>query len=283
MHDIFYFTDIHGQRQLFDAIMNYCKEQDDEATIIFGGDACDRGTDGYAIMKELLNNPRVIYLKGNHEDIFVKAAREIKEKFNFQDITVDNIYRTLNACRYFDDKYPSIQISLVNGGLNTLTDWILDGEPMDIIERIEKLPLTFVYDNMDFCHAGGTYRCFKKVNEKEYNNEKIEEWDIMFLLWSRSSINMGWEPDRICIFGHTPTSFLPDYLENFKWPEDCDIMPIMYEWDASKQKPGCKLDMDTGAIFTGRAYVLNCLTMKAQGFYFNKESNTIEKIEIIQF
>ena len=54
---IFYFTDIHGARPLFDEIMNYCHEQDDEAMIIFGGDAIDRGKDGYAIMKELLDNP----------------------------------------------------------------------------------------------------------------------------------------------------------------------------------------------------------------------------------
>ena len=59
MHDIFCFTDIHGVRPLYDAIMNYCNEQDPEATIIFCGDAMDRGYDGYAIMKELLPSSRL--------------------------------------------------------------------------------------------------------------------------------------------------------------------------------------------------------------------------------
>lgn len=278
MHDIFYFTDIHGARPLFNAIMNYCHEQDDEAMIIFGGDAIDRGKDGYAIMKELLNNPKVVYLKGNHEDMFTKAAHEIKHFFSFKDVNTEKIHEVLNACRYFDYKYASIQDSLNNGGLATLTDWILDGMPIDIVEQIEHLPITFSYNNVDFCHAGGVYTTFKEIADKEYNNEEVEEWDANFLLWSRASLDVGWAPDRTCVFGHTPTPYLEDYLGKFKWPEDCEITPVLY---SREPKTGWKLDMDTGAVFTGRAFVLNVLTMKTYGFEL--KDNKVEKIEVIQF
>ena len=77
MHDVFYFTDVHGQYELYKAAMDYCLIRDPEATIIFGGDAADRGKNGYQIIKELINNPYVIYLKGNHEEIFTNSAREI--------------------------------------------------------------------------------------------------------------------------------------------------------------------------------------------------------------
>ena len=70
MHDIFTFGDIHGMYDLYKAIMDYCNEQDPEATIVFLGDACDRGKDGYRIMKDLLNHSNVVYLKGNHEDMY---------------------------------------------------------------------------------------------------------------------------------------------------------------------------------------------------------------------
>lgn len=289
MHDVFYFTDIHGNRPLFDAIINYCHEQDDEAMIIFGGDAIDRGEDGYTIMKELLENPYVIYLKGNHEDMFVKAAREIKEMFNFDHADKERVHKCLNACKHFDYKYAAIQDSLYNGGLVTLTDWVLDGMPMDLIERVERLPLTFVYNDIDFCHAGGTYKTFKEINEKEYYGTEINEWDTDSVLWSRSTIDTGWEVNRTCIFGHTPTPYLEDYLPKFKWPEDCKITPVMYNRSTPEHKTGWKLDMDTGAIFTGRAYVLNVLTMQAQGFvdkdFENNEihEHEIEKIEVIQF
>ena len=289
MHDVFYFTDIHGNRPLFDAIMNYCHEQDDEAMIIFGGDAIDRGEEGYAIMKELLDNPRVVYLKGNHEDMFTKAAHEIKQMFSFENPTKENIRKCLNVCKRFDYKYAAIQDSLYNGGMSTLTNWILDGMPMDLIERIEHLPLTFVYNDIDFCHAGGIYKTFRKVYEQEYNNEKVNNLDAEFLLWNRSAIDIGWEPGRTCIFGHTPTPYIGDYITNFKWPEDCEASPVMYDKTTPEQKTGWKIDMDTGAAFTGRAYVINILTMQVHGFvdkdFKNNEihNHDIEKIEVIQF
>lgn len=290
MHDIFFFTDIHGAYPLYKAIMEYCKEQDDEAMIIFGGDAIDRGKDGYRIMKELLDNPSVAYLKGNHEDMFAKAARELKEKFSFEDTDKESIHKILNACKHFDYKYAAIQDSLYNGGLSTLTDWILDGMPMDIVERVEKLPITFVYNNIDFCHAGSTYKCFKEVNEHEHSDNEIPDWETEPLLWSRASIEIGWEPNRTCIFGHTPTPYLGDYLRNFTWSEDCEITPVIYKRNAPGQTiGGWKLDMDTGAAFTGIVYVLNVLTMRAQGFVDNDfEKNKIhkhdvKKIDVIQF
>lgn len=277
MHDIFFFTDIHGARPLFDAIMNYCYEQDPEATIIYGGDAIDRGRDGYAIMKELLDNPRVIYLKGNHEDMFCKAAHEIKDKLEFsQPLVREEVKGEIYWCRNFDYRYAAIQDSLYNGGLETLTDWVMDGMPMDLVDRVEHLPLTFSYGMCDFCHSAGLYKTFVRVADAEYNDDTVDPYAADYLLWGRTGLNIGWEPNRIAVFGHTPTPYLEDYT-NFKFPEGAEITPVLY----NKTGPGWKLDMDTGAIFTGRAYVLNVLTMKAQGF--ENKDNHIEKIEMIQF
>ncbi len=282
MHDVFYFTDIHGNRPLFDAIMNYCHEQDEDVTIIFGGDAIDRGKDGYAIMKELLNNSHVVYLKGNHEDMFTKAAREIKELFNFENTNEEKIHKTLNACKHFDYKYAAIQDSLYNGGLVTLTDWILDGMPMDMIERIEHLPFTFSYEDKDFCHAGSIYTTFSKVAKAEYEGTEVSTWNSDSLLWSRTTLDIGWAPNRMCIFGHTPVPYLEDYVSGIKWSEDCNVIPVLYKGTVNPIMTGWKLDMDTGAVFLGRAFVLNVLTMKAQGFKENSE-HLVEKIEVIQF
>ena len=272
MHDIFFFTDIHGARPLFDAIMNYCHEQDDEATIIFGGDAIDRGPDGYQIMKELLDNPKVVYLKGNHEDMFVKAARNIKEMFSFKNANVEHIHKLLKACMNFDYKYAAIQDSLYNGGLSTLTDWILDGMPDDIVDRIDCLPLTCTYEMCDFCHAAGIYKTFERVADAEYEFLPPDEFAVESLLWTRSSFNQGWEPGRTAVFGHTPVQYLYDYMDNV--PKD---LTKPYKWNISSST---KIDMDTGAVFTGVAYVLNVLTMNAQGFE-NRE-NEIKKIDCIQ-
>lgn len=266
--------------------MNYCQEQDPEAAIIYGGDAIDRGRDGYKIMKELLDNPKVIYLKGNHEDMFTKAARELKEYFDFDlnTLTREEVRNKIYWCRGFDYRYAAIQDSLYNGGLDTLTDWVMDGMPMNLVEKIEHLPFTFSYGKCDFCHSAGLYKTFVQVADAEYNDKKVDPYAADYLLWGRTGLNIGWEPNRIAVFGHTPTPYIEDYTD-VHLSKDNNIMPVMYNMNDS----GWKLDMDTGAVFTGKAYVLNVLTMKAQGFedteYTNKEINKhdIKKIEMIQF
>ena len=270
MHDVFFFTDVHGCRPLFDAIMNYCHEQDPEAMIIFGGDAMDRGPDGYAIMKELLDNPYVVYLKGNHEDIFVQAAREIKHdlKLNPENMDRKEVRDTIYWCRGYGEQYLYIQTSLNNGGIETLTDWVMDGMPMDIVDRIDHLSLTFSYGQCDFCHAAGGYRVFEDAANAEYDDKPVADYTATLLLWSRTALDLKWAPGRIAVFGHTPTPYVPEFT-NIRVEKDWKAQPL--KWDG-------KLDMDSGMVFTGRGYVLNVLTMKAQGF---ENNNGVKKIEVI--
>ena len=185
-------------------------------------------------------------------------------------------------CRSYDYRYSHIQVSLHNGGLETLTDWVMDGMPIDLVERIENLPLTFSYENKDFCHAAGVYRTFKETADTEYEGKPVDEFAAESLLWSRTGLDIGWEPKRIAIFGHTPVQYLSDYTD-IKIPEDMEIQPILYECTVLSRMTGKKLAMDTGAAFSRISYVLNVLTMKAQGFKLNENDNKIEKIDCIQF
>ena len=68
------FTDIHGNYNLWLAIKNYCKEDDE---IFFLGDAIDRGPDGIKIMQELFKDKRVTYIIGNHEDMLLDYVKDI--------------------------------------------------------------------------------------------------------------------------------------------------------------------------------------------------------------
>lgn len=274
MHDIFYFTDIHGLYNLYEVVMNYCMEQDPECTIIFGGDACDRGSDGYKIMKELLDNSQVLYLKGNHEDMFVNAARFILNDFH-GDLTETIISNYLYSCSIKDYNCDEVRLALYNGGKDTLTAWMLDGMPNDFVGRIDKLPYTFSYENLDFCHAGGHYNTFMRVAEDEYEQYPINELDKTTMIWDRNLLGYGWKEGRICIFGHTPSIHLPAKYYG-KEKSYNTAHPCAYIGTLDERWPGKKIDMDTGAIATNRIFVLNCLTLKAQGFEGTK------KIECIQ-
>ena len=167
MHDIFYFTDIHGMYDLYRAIMNYCKEQDPEAMIVFGGDACDRGPDGYKIMKELLANPQVIYLMGNHEDMFIHAAWFIMQDYQGP-LDDESVFQYLLKCDTQEFYSKEVQLCLYNGGYRTIYDWMVDGMSKEFVDKIANLPLTISYENLDFCHAGGNPKTFLKISTNEY-------------------------------------------------------------------------------------------------------------------
>ena len=264
MHDVFYFTDIHGQLPLFSRIMQFIQEQDKDATIIYGGDACDRGPNGYAIMNALLDNPQVVYLKGNHEDMFVRAAQAI---LTYRQM--GNNFDSALASSYLEEFYEDENVALAiwNGGKSTLTDWISDGAPRSFVERIKNLPVIYSYENYDFSHAGGHPRNFLEAQERVYNEQPLEDYMEADLIWDRHKFQIGWNPGRIMVHGHTPTTYLPAvYYGRDK--SEARIHPCQWigNFD-TKRWSGLRVDMDTGATWTGRIWVLNVLTGKATSIF----------------
>ena len=214
MHGVYCFTDIHGMYELYKKIMDYCKGEDPEATIIFLGDAADRGPEGYRIMKELLENPHVVYLKGNHEDMFVKSARAIIGRYAANDDLYEYVH-SLNKeqaqvlVKHMQDF--DVRMHLENGGMQTLVDWLADGANEEFVDTIEHLPLTYKFENMDFCHAGGHPYTFEKVYNAEHDGKTntLLPYDIYQTMWDRSALDLGWTAGRTCVFGHTPVVLMP--------------------------------------------------------------------------
>lgn len=223
---MFYFTDIHGNLDLFNSVMELIKDE----PLIFGGDACDRGDHGYEIMKSLLNREHTIYLKGNHEDMFVKAAYAIYQ--HVKDDELDPAFFHDTAYEWFNHD-EDIALCLYNGGLQTLTDWINDGMSMAFVRQIEILPVHYSTDHYDFCHAGCMRECFERATWDYY--------DAYSAIWDRKHFNYAWIPGRRLIHGHTPVEAMPG-----KWR--CSNLPILY-------CGGGKLNMDGGAHYLGQTFV----------------------------
>lgn len=289
MHDVFYFTDVHGNYELYDQLITWCIGNDTEAMVIYGGDACDRGDHGYRIMQELLDNPQVVYLKGNHEDMFVKAAYAMIG-FCAQS---DELYEKLHSKKMLRQEVVSLILSnnnsditlyLGNGGMPTLVDWIMDGADEDFVTCIEGLYMTFKYENIDFCHAGASPDIFKRVYEAEYDG-KVENFflhscDVQDVLWNRTTLPLGWETGRICVFGHTPTVSLPTGIygrdQSLAHSKPCAWRDKM---GAIEKRGGWKIDMDTAGVWSDIGYVLNCLTFKVTGFCIERQNEgSITKI-----
>ena len=272
MQKVFFFTDIHGMWGLYKSIIDFCISQDPNCIIVYGGDACDRGVAGYRIIKDLLNNPNIIYLKGNHEDLFVKSMQAIAGYHS----------ETIEEAMYDGG---DVDLQIWNGGWSTINDWMKDGKPIDLIEKLNSLPLVTSIHNFDFCHAGGNPKVFQRLMTSE--ETVADEEDIDHVLWDRNCLGLGWTPGRICAYGHTPTITLPSkYYCLDKSIENAH--PCIYTGTLNEKLTGKKINMDTCACSSGRAYVLDCNTLEVHGFLDldivnnEKHEHKIEKIEVIQ-
>jgi len=266
MHDVFYFTDVHGQLDLFQTMRDWCYKQDPECMIIYGGDACDRGEFGFDIMEMILDDPQIVYIRGNHEDMFIKATKEIlSEHPEIADkvLSIKEAEAIIADCGWLR----RTQLCLYNGGHPTLKNWMLDGTSTKFVDQLEeRTVLTFTLDNgVCFSHAGGTYECWNRVNSAEYDNTYIDPNDAEDVIWDRDYLGAWWPKNKIIVFGHTPTTFIHDYVWSTPRMEENDMKPIAYK-PTDKEENGWHIAMDTGMTWTGRGYVLNCLTMQLYGF-----------------
>ena len=222
MHYVF--TDIHGDLKSWQTLLNspYSAK---ENTLIFLGDACDRGENGYEIMKQMLKTPNLIYLKGNHEDMFVEAAREIikfkkQEKLSLKEIQRLQIFELDPGNDFIFQAYS-------NGGTPTLKAWIRDGMKKDILAKLDNLPCCYSWDKFDMCHAGVPIFIWNEIahNSREFKEE---------CLWNRDHfVGSGeWFEDRVLIHGHTPTTS-GLFTSNVWVNRDRKPIPIRYA-DCSK-------------------------------------------------
>ncbi|MCU0821436.1 MAG: serine/threonine protein phosphatase [Spirochaetes bacterium] len=172
------FGDIHGclpnLLELFGGIKGNINDND---RLIFLGDYIDRGIYSFEVIKFLINinkNYDTVFLKGNHEDMFLK---------------------------YMDGADRS-GLFLDNGGRATLRSYKRNrGEfnvPEDHMKFFRNLKSSFEGEDFISVHAG--------FNPKIYNMEEQSEDDM---LWIRDSFYRAvrrWE--KTVIFGHTPTGLL---------------------------------------------------------------------------
>lgn len=179
-------SDMHGQIDAFNALLNKIKFNETEDLLFLLGDYIDRGQNPRAVVQKAreLEGKGAIALKGNHEDMMEKAL----------------INGTPDTAAHW----------AANGGSQTLLSYgveptalfqnIKEGgklpdQLMDDLEWIRKLNLYAQTEHYFFVHAG--------VDP----NKKIEETDEQTFLWIRSPFFTDYHGKKTVVFGHTPTMF----------------------------------------------------------------------------
>lgn len=228
-------SDLHGMYNLWAQIRDYCDETD---KIIFLGDAADRGADGLKIIKELLTDKRVKYLKGNHEDMFVTCASE-----------------------FLEGHFEHMSWWYSNGGQPTYDALMLlpYEEQTHLIKKLNSLPTSAWYESplghkVFLTHAG---------TDLDYTETQIRSFfgskDFAYI-WDRKHIGFGKSileenKDIIQVHGHTPviTKYFLGY--NTKWA----VETLFYDEH--------KYCIDMGAFDTCKTALIDLDTFETKYFY----------------
>ena len=235
MYKTYACTDLHGMYNLWQQIKEYLHETD---TLYFLGDACDRGDDGLKIIRELLQDPRVIYLKGNHEDIFTIVAPELME-----------------------GRYENYSWWTMNGGVQTIKDFLNLEEPSQrwFLKKLENLPETATYINKSgqeifLCHAGTR----PDMTKRELQLMGIKDPYI----WDRKHLHAPWPQDekydnKYIVHGHSPVQYV------FQGIDGTSILNYAH---------GHKFDLDLASFDTCRVALFDLDTLTVEKYFEDKDT-----------
>lgn len=220
-------TDLHGKYELWEGIKKVLKPED---VLYYLGDAIDRGPRGWELMVELMNDPRVIYLKGNHEDLMYNSYRykdkEIRKEF-LKDWKKNGGDTTIN------------QIAALGISEETLNAYL---------DKIDNLPIMACFTNPDqkvfyLSHAG-----FNPDNEfldlDAYNQE-------LKMTWDRKHFFREWPQDMKSLYivhGHTPIHYCVNAMEFID--NVITTVPFVYA-------NGHKINLDISSATTNTAILYN--------------------------
>ena len=227
------FADLHGRIDILNRILEFVNPEDELYCL---GDCGDRGPDPWTTIKLALIDPQITYLKGNHEDMLVKAFRSAMEGDQHD-------YHLLHY----------------NGGAKTFPKLISEKHPEEWIDEIAKLPTTISLTDeagqvIVLSHAGYT--------PDEWEDRIPTDEDLM---WSRDHFHDPWPEsskykDFVMVHGHTPISYLK---------EEGVLKPLLKAGKGNdlSYADGHKICIDTGAVQTGIAVLLDLDTLEFHRIY----------------
>ena len=224
---VYALSDLHGQLELWNKIKKFLTKDD---ILIFLGDVLDRGNDGLKILTEMLEDDRVVFLRGNHEQNLIDA--------------------------YLDpDDTDFLRGWFGDGGFNTWIEFLSWSKEKQekLYKKLINLPIHAVYVNCDktkvlLSHSG--YTPYPEASDRE-----LTPWQAQKkYLYNRDHIKDLWLgpfDGNVVVHGHTPTGTI-DTSYCGKVLQYCD---------------GHKIDIDTGATFCGIAALLDLDTLLPIYFY----------------
>ena len=185
--------DIHGRYAQLHALLDMMPREETTDTLVFLGDLIDRGPDVPGCVEHVLNlcreNPeRVICLRGNHEQMLLDFLDEANMIWMESATGGDRTF----------EQYTEQPLRLhTEDDFDAARDLIAAKIPSQQIEFLRQLPLYHEDDYALYVHAG--------LEDGKHPSESSPH----SLLWTRDMDFYKSYHGKPCVFGHTPTPFLP--------------------------------------------------------------------------
>jgi serine/threonine protein phosphatase 1 len=225
-------SDIHGEIKLFERLLadvNYNSSQDQ---LILLGDYVDRGPNSRKVLEKVieLKSDGAFVLKGNHEDMMIKA------------LTTDEEYSWKNWINR-------------NGGRKTLESYGLN-ESEFVVQDDEQFIKPMLHDETLDRHLNFIQKLDHFIELEEYifvhagvhPIQPLEETDPYTFMWIREEFYSAYSGQKTIVFGHTPAMHLHGKHSIF----------------FGKNRI---IGIDGGAVFGGQ---LNCLELPSKEVHYVK-------------
>ena len=253
MNKIYVCSDLHGCFDLYEQINNFILPDD---TVIFLGDAVDRGPYSYETMEAIRTNPQWIYLKGNHEAMLEDAINEKLNPDSSVPFNFSYIYCINNGA---EDKGESAYHQIIkNNQLQEYSNFFAN-----------EMFLHYTIDNAKtgirviLTHAG--YTPLPDKDPETYLEDEDLFWDRTHFLDNIPQEKM--DMPTIIIHGHTPTVFLIEEVSECQKFGDPKFPLCRYG--------NGKIDIDAGSFSSGIAYLVDItdITLDHMNFktFYSKE------------
>jgi serine/threonine protein phosphatase 1 len=189
----FVIGDIHGRRAQLHTILEMIPREASSDTLVFLGDLIDRGADAPGVVTDVIAvqreyPERVVTLRGNHEQMLLDCIDEGARIWFAPKTGGGRTFEQYTGCALrlrTEDDFDEAQ-SKIAGAV-----------PAEHLEFFRRMPLYYEDDFALYVHAGLDH------------GKHPSETDPHALLWTRDQEFYKHYTGKPCLFGHTPTPFLP--------------------------------------------------------------------------
>lgn len=185
--------DIHGRRTQLRDLIGMLPRDEQADTLVFLGDLIDRGDDAPGVVSDVMSiqerNPdRVVCIRGNHEQMLLDFLAQAAPLW---------LTPVTGGERTFEQYTGSAPAVTKEDDFELMREKILNAIPAAHLDFIRLMPLYYEDEYALYVHAGLD------------NGKHPSDTDPRMLLWSRDMEFFKHYRGKPCVFGHTPTAFLP--------------------------------------------------------------------------